>query len=493
MKSIVDFIYGGILMSVIPIDYPENQGLSSKAILEFCNQIEMQKLEVNSFILLRNGKNIAEFWRRPYRKDCQQLLFSLTKSFTSIAVGIAWDNGYFDLSDQVISFFPDKLPTKITPNLDKMKVHHLLSMNTGHHDHNYFKINSEKDWVRAFLAIPPEHEPGTHYCYNTHAAHVLAAIVEKTTGQSMIDFLMPRLFEPLGITRPHWETGPAGITAGGMGLSIPTEGVAKFGQMLLDKGMYNGHRIVSEEYIRLATSQSNNSTHPEVIGNKQGYGYLFQLYPQGCFGHIGSFGQLCFVSPRDKVVIAVTSNKSNFQALSDLIYKYILDNLDKNSLRCTDDCNGLQERLANMNAIAKMRYIPEGIPNLKNRSYIMEQNPDNLERLNLSLDDKLLRCEFIYKEKDSNCLIFNFNEPVYTHDVFVKDISLHEQEVILYASWQDKETLELTMIYIETPYVATYLISFDKTDIRLSFKMNVSLRNLSPHSRSNYVTNGKMI
>lgn len=233
--------------------FPENHGLSSKALSHFFDRIEQNRLQVNSFILLQDGRITARMWRTPYRPDCPQLLYSLSKSVTSIAVGIAVGDGYFQLDDPVISFFPERCPETVSDNLARMTIHDLLSMNTGHRSNIYSAVVSKKDWVKAFLSLEVESKPGSHYVYNTPASYMLSAIICKATGQHLVDFLMPRLFEPLGIERPVWETCPMGITAGGMGLSLTTEDVAKLGQMLLDMGKYDGKTIVSEAYVALAT------------------------------------------------------------------------------------------------------------------------------------------------------------------------------------------------------------------------------------------------
>jgi CubicO group peptidase (beta-lactamase class C family) len=274
-------------------------------------------------------------------------LFSLSKSFTSIAVGIARDEGYLDLSDKVISFFSDKLPDPISDNLSQMTIHHLLSMNAGHHENIYGYVAKETDWVKAYLSMEVEHKPGTFYRYSTHSTYMLSAILEKVTGQRLTDFLIPRLFEPLGISKPSWETCPMGVVAGGMGLSIPTERLANFGQMLLSRGMFNGHRIVSEEYINLATKEQSDTRRDEArIDFSRGYGYQFFLCRDGCFMGNGGYGQLCFVAPNKNIVIAATSSfpsMKQLQTLLDLIYEYILGQINKEISYNDDDRNSLHK------------------------------------------------------------------------------------------------------------------------------------------------------
>ncbi|WP_248928049.1 serine hydrolase domain-containing protein [Paenibacillus hamazuiensis] len=462
-------------------DIPENHGLSSQAVLDFFAHIEHLGLKVGSFMLLQNGKATARFCRKPYREDGVQLLFSLSKSFTSIAAGIARDSGLLDLNDKVISFFPDKLPERISDNLEKMTVHHLLSMNTGHHENIYGAVAKEEDWVKAFLSLDVRREPGSFYLYNTHATYMVSAIIERVAGQSLVDFLMPRLFEPLGIPRPSWETCPKGTIAGGMGLSLATESIAKFGQMLLDKGMYDGRRIVSESYIELATRKQsdNRSTAAGRPDWGQGYGYQFHMCRRGAFRGDGAFGQLCFVAPREKIVIAATSSFTDMkplQTLLDLIYEHILDKLDKHSSMLPDEHAELEQRISSMmSPVAEAQPLPENTPNLDGHLYAIGKNPHQLSTIRFSMRGERLEVEFGYEnETGRKVLPFHLTQPERAEDVFVKDLSLHRQEVVTYSSWPDCSTLKLTLVYIETPYVVAYTFKFSGPVLQLEFYQNVS-------------------
>jgi CubicO group peptidase (beta-lactamase class C family) len=460
-------------------DLPEKHGLSSRSLLQFFAKIDRLQLDMNSFMLLKDGKAVARFWRKPYREDCRQLLFSLSKSFTSIAAGIAWDSGYLDLHDKVNFFFPDKLPANVSTNSDQMTIHHLLSMNTGHYSNIYAAVANEQDWIKAFLSLDVQHEPGSYYLYNTHATYMLAAIIERATGQNLVDFLMPRLFEPLGIPRPSWETCPMGITAGGMGLSIATEGIAKFGQMLLGKGIYNGQRIVSESYIDLAVQeQSDNRRNEDRIDFAQGYGYQFFVCRHGCFMGNGAFGQLCFVAPKEQIVIAATASlkSKQLQILLDCIYEHIIDRPDQDLSPRPDEYSVLQHNLERMTyPVPTPQPVPANVPDLSNHCYTMDENPHHLQKICFSLQKKNLECQLIFKGKAARCLVFDFEKPVHTKDLFTKDLSLHLQEVVTYAVWQNSGTLKLTLLYIETPYAASYTVHFINECIELEFDINVSL------------------
>ncbi|MBE1443076.1 serine hydrolase domain-containing protein [Paenibacillus sp. OAS669] len=455
--------------------------LSPKSVLRFLTDLERSRLWVNSFILFQDGNIEAQFWRKPYKKGTQQLLFSLSKSFTSIAVGIAWDEGYLDLKDRVISYFPDKLPDKPSANLMKMTIHHLLCMSAGHHDNIYRRVAREQDWIKAFLAQEVQHEPGTHYRYSTHSTYMLAAIVERATGQSLVDFLMPRLFEPLGIPQPVWEACPAGVTAGGMGLSIGTEGIASFGQMLLDKGMYGGRRIVSEAYMELATrEQSDNRQDTAHADSSQGYGYQFFLCREGCYRGGGAFGQLCFVAPKRRIVIAATSSltgSAELQSLLDLVYDHLIPSADDGSDSCFDGKKQLQQKLAAMSETMHTHPITGlRVQAIGHRSYRTTPNPQRIRLVHLHMEGSGFELQIDYEDNQNKRLQLDFDRPVRFEERFVKDLSLHLQEVIGFAGL-DEEGIVLTLYYIETPYVVTYRIRLSGSQLELAYTMNVSLNN----------------
>lgn len=450
-------------------------------------RIEQLDLRLNSFMLLQDGEVTAEFWREPYRNDVPQLLYSLSKSFTSIAIGIAWDKGLIDLNDPIITYFPDKLPSVVSPYLAEMKIHHLLSMTAGHDFNIYSAIVAEQDWAAAFLAQEVAKEPGTHYLYSTHSTYMLSAILERVTGKSLVDFLMPTLFEPMHIPRPVWETCPLGTAAGGMGLSLSTNSVAKFGLMLLDKGVFEGKRIVSERYLALATAEQsdNRAANAGKIDSTQGYGYQFHLCRRGCYRGDGSFGQMCFVGPEEKIVIAMTASFSSMrelQTILDLIYEHLFEHLEEKEAWSLSDRNQFEQLLKRMakQHIPIAKPIPNDAIKLTNLRYRLEDNPHGLRELVLTDSDtssSQLELQLGYSDSTRNTrLAFSFNEPMNSSGAFLKDLSLHEQTVVTYAEWETSRRLKLTLYYIETPYIGNYTVIFlDDNSIELQFRINVSL------------------
>jgi CubicO group peptidase (beta-lactamase class C family) len=289
----------------LPRSSPESQGVPSPAILEFVDAAGKTLKSLHSFMLVRHGNVVAEGWWSPYDARSPHALYSLTKSFTSTAVGLAIEEGKFSLDDEVLKFFPEDTPAEAGKNLKAMRVRDLLRMNTGHDAEP--PRPPGQSWKQAFLSHPVAFKPGTHFLYNTSASCMLAAIIEKTTGMSLLDYLRPRLFEPIGIENPLWEKSPQGITIGGYGLSVRTEDIARFGLLYLHKGKWEGRQLVPEAWVTAATSvQTSNGSNPKSDWD-QGYGYQFWRCRNDCFRGDGAFGQYCIVMPKQDAVIAITS------------------------------------------------------------------------------------------------------------------------------------------------------------------------------------------
>jgi CubicO group peptidase (beta-lactamase class C family) len=276
---------------------------------------------------VRHGKVIAEGWWAPEAAEKAHVLWSLSKSFTSTAVGLAIEEGKLKLDDKVLKFFPDEAPAQPSENLKAMTVKDLLTMSGGHETEAQVR-DSKDSWVKTFLAQPVPHQPGTHFLYNTPGTYMLSAIVTKVTGQTVLDYLKPRLFEPLGITTPEWGTSPQGISLGGYGLSIRTEDIAKFGQLYLQKGKWNGRQLIPASWIELATSkQVSNDEGKKDPGTSdwtQGYGFQFWRCRHNAFRGDGKDGQYCIVLPDQDAVVAITANTADMQKEINFVWDHLL-------------------------------------------------------------------------------------------------------------------------------------------------------------------------
>ncbi|MEZ6039505.1 MAG: serine hydrolase [Planctomycetaceae bacterium] len=309
---------------------PESQGVSSSGIREFVMSADARVNTMHSFMLLRNGKVLAECWWQPEAADKPHVLWSLSKSFTSTAVGLAVHEGKLSIDDHVSQFFPDEMPDKPSANLAAMRVRDLLTMSTGHQDEVFLRDKTE--WVKAFLAHPVPHLPGTHFRYNTPATYMQSAIVQKMTGQTVVDYLKPRLFDPLGIEAPRWDASPEGISLGGYGLFLRTEDIAKFGQLYLQKGEWNGQQLIPSDWIEQATSkQVSNGSNPESDWN-QGYGFQFWRCRHGAFRGDGKDGQFCIVLPEWNAVVVMTANTRDLQGQLNLVWEKLLPAFHTESL-----------------------------------------------------------------------------------------------------------------------------------------------------------------
>lgn len=299
----------------LPRSTPEAQGVSSQAICDYIAQTDRINT-MHSFMLVRHGQVIAEAWWKPESADKPHILNSLSKSFNSTAVGLAIVEGKLSLDDPVLKFFPAEAPAEASDNLKAMKVRDLLTMTCGH-DVEPKSVNGAPS-VKQFLAHPVPHRPGTHFQYNTMGSYTLSAIVTKVTGQTELEFLKPRLFEPLGIENPEWKTSPEGNSLGGYGLYLRTEDIAKFGQLYLQKGKWNGRQLVPQAWVEQATSKQVPNDQEAAHSNigpdwRQGYGFQFWRCTHGAFRGDGAGGQFCVVMPDKDAVIAITADTGNMQ------------------------------------------------------------------------------------------------------------------------------------------------------------------------------------
>jgi CubicO group peptidase (beta-lactamase class C family) len=312
----------------LPRSSPEQQGISSADILAFVEAADKDIDAMNSFMLIRHGHVVAEGWWSPYDRDTPHMLYSLSKSFTSTAVGLAISEGKLSLDDQVLKFFPEDAPAEPSVNLRAMRVRDLLRMNTGNQSEAPIlagdPTKANNSWSKTFLAHPVPFKPGTHFLYNSPGTYMLSAIVQKVTGMTVVDYLRPRLFEPLGLRDPKWITSPQGITAGAYGLSVRTEEIARFGILYLQKGRWNGKQLIPASWVEQATSMQTSNGSAPTSDWDQGYGYQFWRSRHNSFRGDGAFGQYCMVLPEMDAVVVITSGVRDMQQVMNLVWDKLL-------------------------------------------------------------------------------------------------------------------------------------------------------------------------
>jgi CubicO group peptidase (beta-lactamase class C family) len=312
----------------LPRSTPEHEGISSSAVLSFVQAADTGIDAMNSFMLMRHGRVVAEGWWGPYAPTTPHILYSLSKSFTSTAIGLAQAEGKLSVDDPVLKFFPDEAPTDPPANLKAMRVRDLLRMVAGNQTEAALFGNVDSSmrsatWVKRFFAHPVPFKPGTHFLYNSPATYMLSAIVQKATGQTVNDYLTPRLYEPLGIAKPQWVSSPEGINAGAYGLSVRTEDIAKLGQLYLQKGVWKGKQIIPAAWVAEATARQTSNGSAPTSDWDQGYGYQFWQSRHGFRGD-GAFGQYMLILPQYDAVVAITSGVRDMQAVMNLVWDKLL-------------------------------------------------------------------------------------------------------------------------------------------------------------------------
>ncbi len=334
---------------------PSEQGVDARGILAFLDAVERRGIELHSLMVVRHGHVVAEGWWHPYSADLRHLVYSVSKTVTATASALAIAEGRFLLEDRVVSFFPEEVPDDVDPRVTELTVHHLLSMSTGHVADTLPAMLERPagEWVRTFLSIPPQAPVGSRHVYNNGCTFVLGAIVQRVTGQGLLDYLRPRLLEPLGITGATWQTDDLGRELGWSGLHITTEAIAALGEMFLRDGIWQGRRILPEGWVARAGRPQVGTAADSDPDWRLGYGYQMWASRHG-FRADGAFGQFSLVLPDQDAVIATTAGQAPGQVILDPVWEYLLPALAPAPAHLAEDAavraaeHELMERLGSL-------------------------------------------------------------------------------------------------------------------------------------------------
>ena len=432
---------------------PEMQGISSKNIENLYKEIYKNKeSNVHSIMILRNGHVISECNFKPYLPQYPHMLYSISKTITSLAIGIAINEGFFNINDKLVDIFPEYLPKTPNKYLNKLNIHHLLTMSSGINCNELSSLITS-NWVKTFMQSNFISKPGQKFNYNSMNSYMLSAIIYKKINMGLVEFLTPRLFNPLNIKNVYWEKCPMGIEKGGWGLSLNIENLAKIGQLFLQKGMWKKNQIIPREWIEESTKD-----HIKINYNKTCtyYGYqLWKLPIINSYQFSGVFGQYVIIVPKYNIVMAITGGNTNIYPESFLLnllnekffnHKEIFHNntLPKNIINHTSliKTSTSLYTIKEDHIIKKAERKALNYP-INNRETLLRQeilynnNYYNINKNNASLLPVILQCIHGNFTNGINNISFSFNRAVCTISIqegkYINSIKLGKNGNYIYS------------------------------------------------------------
>ncbi len=475
--------FSAFAQNQLPRSLPEKEGVSASAISHFLDAASHGKTEFHSFIFVRHGKVVAEGWWNPYAPQLKHTLYSTSKSFTAAAVGFALTEGKLKLTDKVVSFFPNDLPSPIPPFLAELTVKDALMMSDGQQPDPTISVVTDSNWARKFLATPILHEPGTTFLYNSAGTYMLAAIVQKVTGQTVLDYLKPRLFEPLSITGEDWETSPQGVNTGGWGLRLTTEDMAKFGQLYLQGGNWKGKQILPASWVKEATAmkimQEPDAPQSKKDSSDWLQGYCYQMWRCRHNGvrADGAFGQFIIMLPDEDAVIAIQAETPDMQDEINLVWQYLLPSMHPATLPADPDADAqLKKHLASLALAAPARTSGPAADPLNGKSFTLEPNAKKIQSVSFSISGD--RCELTEKA-DTATYRLTFGNGRWINGTTTRrgpnlltgavhhDVGLPASTIAGACQWVDDHTLKLVLRYIESPHSETMICHVDGNNLSI--------------------------
>jgi CubicO group peptidase (beta-lactamase class C family)/predicted glycoside hydrolase/deacetylase ChbG (UPF0249 family) len=482
--------FGVLAQPSLPRSTPEAEGVSSQAIINFLDAAANTDHEFHSIMILRHGKVVAEGWWNPYKPDLKHTMYSVSKSFAATAVGFAVAENKLTVEDKVISFFPEATPSSISPNLEALKIKHLLSMSVGQPTDPTGPVAISENWVRTFLGTNIAFEPGTQFLYNSAATYMLSAIVQEVTGQKILDYLTPRLFQPLGITGIDWEVDGQGINTGGWGLRLKTEDMAKFGQLFLQKGMWKGKQILPGTWVEEASAmkimQSPQATQAQKDSSDwlQGYGYQMWRSRHNSYRGDGAYGQYILVLPQLDAVIAITSETTNMQKELNMVWKYLLPAFQDQKIADTKSYKKLKTRLAALALPVPINLTTKiDASVIAGKTYAIVSNDRRLKNFNLEFIDGLCRLNLM-TDSVPHSIDFGYGKwvrgettkygPYLVAGARANRTGLAPFKTEGAYSWIHERMIELKLRYIESPHTETIQISIGDPYIRMVIRNSIN-------------------
>jgi CubicO group peptidase (beta-lactamase class C family) len=470
--------------TMLPRSTPEAEGVSSDSIIQFINATAKSKTEFHSFMLLRHGKVIAEGWWNPYNANLKHTLYSCSKSFTATAIGFAVQEKRLSLDDKVISFFPNDLPDTVTAWLKELTIKDVLMMSDGMEPDPSFAVAAkDTNWIKGFLATPIKHEPGSVFLYNSLGTFMLSAIVQKVTGQTTLDYLKPRFFEPLGIEGEDWETNLQGINTGGWGLRLKTEDMAKFAEFFLRKGNWNGKQILPASWIEEASTmkimQDPNAPQSKKDSSDWLQGYCYQMWRcrHNAYRGDGAYGQFMIVMPDQDAALAITAETPDMQEEINLVWKYLLPAFKETKLPANAAADArLKEKIKSLALPVPAKHDEAFAKTIDGKTFIASSNDMHIQNISFNFSNNV--CDVNFQTDAANYKISfgagqwqsgetNMPGPSLTAAGIENTSMLYPAKIDGSYAWKDDNTLELVLRYIESPHTETFTCHFTNNKLEI--------------------------
>ncbi len=471
---------------------PEAVGIDSNAIIDFIDAAAEQNIAMHSLMVLRHGKAAAELYWEPYCAQSLNHVYSFSKTLTSAAIGFAVDEGLISYDDRLCSFFPRYVDSGADEQIFSVTIEHLLTMTSGMVLVNEISAVMKDDWVRFFLNSDLSSFPGDRFCYNSLNTYMLAAVLRKVSGVGLVDYLTPRLFEPLGIKDIYSDKCPMGRDIGGWGIHIKTEDMAKFGQLLLMGGKLGDKQILPAKWVERSiqphSDPRDDSKFPDSGDCSSGYGYQIWINrDEKSFRADGMLGQFAVVLPElDSVVVTTAGCMDEYDVLN-LIWDKIIPAIG--SVPETDsESESYQTLKAKASSLSVVDTNPSVVSILtykyNGKEYIMPPNIQSvfpfmvryskrsmmtgIESFSFHFGDE---CSMSWIESDTEYtvpLVFDGKFTKISVPFFDSDIPCSVYSFIRESS-PGKYELEVILAFTDTPHSSHLLFTFEKDELTVKF------------------------
>ena len=463
---------------------PSDVGLSSKAIDRYISSLEKSSTEMHGIMISRYNKVCAEGWWKPYSPMLRHGLQSLTKSYTSTAIGILFSQGKIKLNERLVDILPEYMPNEISENLSLLTVHDLLCLGSGL---EVMQDRTKKEWIYDFFASEFVNRPGSEFFYSGVVSSILGAVVREKTGMGLMDYLKPRLFDKIGIISENlkWIEHPDGLEYGGGGLFATTEDNLRLGLLYLNEGYWEGEEILSRDWVAKATTSQMDNGNETAADSKVGYGYqMWMCQPEGVFRFDGAHGQFTIIDPKLELVISINQYAEGtfVQDTLDITWKYLSE------ARGEDNCDHiLAERLKSLSIKRdETRPIPGYANKLLNKKFHLEPNefyliprvynilshklPKGIKTLEFSLEDGAIVIDTAYGNNK-----YALNVSLDGIDRLSRVFVAQDLPEMVYASgyWENENEINIKLKYIETCYDVSFKIIFSSDGIQLVYTDNM--------------------